>query len=145
MIAESLPPCGGGDCEPGVKTHCDDGDCCKIPSEFPRLQDQLGCFETNRQHTRIPQTILISKAVGITWKTIEESTNEIPLQMSYANRSMHDSLLGSPIDSPCQTSSLPFQMELHIHRKQMLESLLGHFPDRSLRNRGKDRITEFCK
>ena len=32
--------------------------------------------------TRIPQTIVISNAVGMTWKTIEERMKDIPLTMS---------------------------------------------------------------
>lgn len=36
-------------------------------------------------HERIPQTMEISRAVGITWKTIEERMKEIPLSAGLAN------------------------------------------------------------
>lgn len=57
------PPRCGLNGEPGVQGHRGSSDCCKVPAEFPGL---LVSPIQRPSLTKMPQTIVISSAVGMT-------------------------------------------------------------------------------
>jgi hypothetical protein len=73
--------------------------------------------------------MVISSAVGTTWNTMDDRMKEIPLHVSKLALMLNQDSLGSPIDRPGQTTRLPLQVELHVHTKQVLKGLPGHFSD----------------
>lgn len=154
------PPSGSLDREPRVSGHCTERHCGKVPTELVTLRSP--CFESQRSvwgrvprmivPTRIPQTIVISSAVGTTWNTTELSKNEIPLYTTQtsSNQSLLPAIrllrnekeldsLCTPIDSSRQSTSLPRQMKPNIQVQQMSENVSCDSSNRSLGD-----VCEYC-
>lgn len=171
LLPEPCPPCSRRDGEPSIGGHGDGCDGGEGPAEFPALPNDNGIsleklvcrWSKVRRFTRIPQTIVTSSAVGITWKTIELNRNVIPLHnrpistSTSINISIHrppplpsahppphpQHSLNPPIQRPQQPPRLPIQMKRHIHRQQVTERVPRDLTDGSLGDGREDCVAEF--